>query len=74
MIDILVHPVRRDFDRAEAFGAAVAEMPGTIERLRDHVEREFARAVVGRVRRGLDDEDVTAFWGRAREAAAIFTA
>jgi len=68
VIDVHVHPLKREFDRREAFEAAVAEMPDTIERLREHVERQFGEAVGG-VRRGLNDEDVQEFWRQVRRLA-----
>jgi superfamily I DNA/RNA helicase len=72
MIDVHVYPVKREFDRRKALEDAVAAMSSTIERLRDHVEREFGR-VVGRLRQGIDDRDVEMFWSRAREAARILS-
>jgi dephospho-CoA kinase len=67
LIHVAIHPAKRAFDRKVAFDEAVAEMPGTLERLREHVEREFGERV--RVRGGLDDADVKAFWERARVIA-----
>lgn len=68
MIHVADHPVKKNFDRTKAFKEAVAEMKrGTIRRLREHVERQFAKRV--RVRRGLDDADVREFWSRARALA-----
>jgi hypothetical protein len=72
MIDVHVHPVKRAFDRRAAFQEAIAEMHGALDRLRDHVEREFSNAV-GRVRRGIDDRDVKEFWTQAREATRVLT-
>ena len=72
MIDVHVHPVKRAFDRRAAFQEAIAEMHGAVDGLRDHVEREFGNAV-GRVRRRIDDRDVTEFWARAREATRVLT-
>jgi hypothetical protein len=70
MVEVHVHPVKREFDRGVAFDEAVAEMPGTIRALGDHVEREFGR-VAGKVRRGIEDRDIEEFWKRTREAARI---
>jgi hypothetical protein len=51
MMDVHVHPVKRAFDRRAAFQEAIAEIHGAVDRLLDHVEREFGNTV-GRVRRG----------------------
>jgi hypothetical protein len=69
LIDVSVHPIRRNFDRQVAFEQAVAEMDDTIEALRLHVEREFGK--VCKVRRGIVDADVEMFWKKAREAAEV---
>jgi hypothetical protein len=70
MIRIAIHPVKRAFDRKLAFEQAVAEMDGTIESLRAHVEREYAKAVGG-VGRRLDGADIETFWRAAKEAAVV---
>ncbi|MGA3123390.1 MAG: hypothetical protein ABSF69_21685 [Polyangiaceae bacterium] len=71
IIDIAIHPVKREFDRRQAFEQAVAEMSRrTILALQEHVEREFVKAV-GTVRRGLEDADIEDFWEEARAAARI---
>ena len=70
-IEIVIHPVKMNFDRRAAFELAVAEMSGgTIAALRDHVERELK---VCKVRRGFDDSDVDDFWRKAREATRVLT-
>jgi len=72
LIEIHIHPVKRAFDRRDAFEAAVAEMNGSsIPALRDHVEQEFGE--VCQVRRGLDDRNVEAFWKSVTEAARVLT-
>lgn len=68
VIDVHVRPLTREFDRHEAYEEAVAEMPATIQRLREHVERKFEEAIGG-LRRDLDDEDVREFWKKVRDVA-----
>jgi len=77
LIEVHVHPVKRAFDRAEAFeeavAEAVAEMTGSaIPALREHVERQLGTVCV--LRRGLTDRDLAEFWRRVREAAKVLTA
>jgi hypothetical protein len=71
MIDVQVHPVRRNFDRKLAFEQALTEMnSGFIERLRAHVEREYATAV-GRLKRRVDGRDIKGFWRAVREGSRV---
>jgi hypothetical protein len=67
LIDVAVHPVRRRFDRAAALQTAIDETQSTVERLRAHVEREFAKATG--LGRKLQDRDVQEFWRMARDLA-----
>jgi hypothetical protein len=73
IVEIHVRPVKREFDRKEAFEEAVLEMlPGTIPALQEHVERQFEKTVVKR-RRGIDEMDVNEFWKTVRGAATMLT-
>jgi squalene cyclase len=73
VMQILVHPVKGEFDRDAAFEEAVSEMVGNaIPALRAHVEREFGEFC--QVRRGLDDRDLEEFWKRVREGTRALTA
>lgn len=68
VMQVHVHPVKRAFDRTEAFEEAVARMSEAIPALRGRVELEFGPASP----RGLDDRDEE-FWRRVREAAKVLT-
>jgi len=70
MINLLTQPLRRRFDRSEAYAEAEATVPDMLKALREHLEAEFAKGM-GPVRRGLNEDDDRAYLERAREDAVV---
>lgn len=70
LIDLSVHPVRREFDRAVALDGAINGMDATAASLRQYIEGRF-KQTHGPVRKGLDDRDIEEFWKKVGEAARV---